>query len=103
MPAELAWAGVFTDKADFGSEEVEFFAAIEAKDIDATMLPNLEPDSGEVSFMTYARFRLHRGDEIGPTGLGDNFKEWVGEVEDYKIVVSNLDFGDAPELPQPTD
>ena len=76
----------------------------------------------EVSYMTYARFRLHRGysdpDDmptpedpviIGPTGLGWNpdhdieEKLWVGEVEDYKIVISNLDFGDAPELPQPTD
>lgn len=40
MPAEVSWAGVFADKPDYGSEEVEFFAAIDAKEIDATMVPN---------------------------------------------------------------
>ena len=40
VPSELAWAGVFDTEASHGAEEVEFFAAIDAKDLEATMVPN---------------------------------------------------------------
>ena len=38
--SELAWARVFDDEPSFGAREVEFFAAIEAKEVEATMVPN---------------------------------------------------------------
>ncbi len=37
---EIGWAGVFSDGPSYGSTEVEFFAAIDAEQIEATMVPN---------------------------------------------------------------
>ena len=41
---------------------------------------------------TYSRFRFSTQTGLGPTGLANN-----GEVEDYRIYIQGLDFGDAPE------
>lgn len=41
---------------------------------------------------TYARFRISRAGNLGPTGGAPD-----GEVEDYPVSVSSVDFGDAPD------
>ena len=41
---------------------------------------------------TYARFRFSSVAGLGETGLAPD-----GEVEDYSVVISDLDFGDAPD------
>lgn len=39
LPEALAWADVFDDQPSDGAREVELFAAIEAEDVDAVMIP----------------------------------------------------------------
>jgi large repetitive protein len=47
--------------------------------------------------LTYARFRLSSAGVSGPGGLSQD-----GEVEDYRIAMAGLDFGDAPDPSYPT-
>ena len=42
--------------------------------------------------LSYARFRLSSAGNLGPTGTAND-----GEVEDYAVNISGLDFGDAPD------
>ena len=54
-------------------------------------IPTLGGPLDVVNFTTYARFRIHTEDATVPsTGWLNN-----GEVEDYQVQISNLDFGDA--------
>ncbi|MCO6457341.1 MAG: hypothetical protein J5I93_18740 [Pirellulaceae bacterium] len=54
-------------------------------------VPTLGSPGDPIHFMTYARFRFSSYDQgLPPTGWYSD-----GEVEDYKVNISNLDFGDA--------
>ncbi|MBN2473844.1 MAG: PKD domain-containing protein, partial [Pirellulales bacterium] len=46
---------------------------------------------------TFARFRISTEDGLSPEGGAPD-----GEVEDYRVTVQGIDFGDAPEGPYPT-
>ncbi len=49
------------------------------------------PDTARIGY-TYARFRISSAGNLQPTGLADD-----GEVEDYRILISGIDYGDAPD------
>ncbi len=49
------------------------------------------PDTARIGY-TYARFRLSSAGNLQPTGLADD-----GEVEDYRVLISGIDYGDAPD------
>lgn len=53
-------------------------------------IPSLGGPLDVVNFATFARFRTSTSFGLPPTGWAPN-----GEVEDYRVQISNLDFGDA--------
>ena len=55
------------------------------------------PATATVNTITYARFRCSDEAGLAPTGLALN-----GEVEDYLVILGELDWGDAPDTPDNT-
>lgn len=55
------------------------------------------PATAAASQATYARFRLDRLGGLTPLGLATS-----GEVEDYRVLLDGIDYGDAPDPAYPT-
>ena len=93
----------WTDVGDQIAQNVLLHAGV--NQLTFTVPAGLPADAnGVIDFKTYARFRftaetymLDSGGNhvpVAPTGLALD-----GEVEDYAVSISNLDFGDAPNTP----
>lgn len=79
--------GVFSPLESLGSP----YAVEAGENTIIVSIPALGGPLDVVNFTTFARFRIHLEDSIvPPTGWLNN-----GEVEDYQVQISNLDFGDA--------
>jgi uncharacterized repeat protein (TIGR01451 family) len=84
-----AWID-FNADGDFGDAGEQIFAN-QTVATGANPLSFSAPCSA-VETTTYSRFRLSTAGGVGPTGAAPD-----GEVEDYAVVVGNVDFGDAPD------
>lgn len=79
--------GLFSPFESLGSP----YAVVAGENTITISVPPLGGPLDVVNFATFARFRIHIEDVVVPsTGWLNN-----GEVEDYRVQISNLDFGDA--------